>query len=251
MGDLEVHFLHAFDHRRRGCRAGSHHLHHMIDAGLHLIRGVLKRVQYDRRPAEVIDLLLLDQVENHVGADLAQADIDTDGRGDGPGETPTVAVKHWQGPQIDRVQAHIPYHRVANRIQVGPTVVVDHAFGIAGGAGSVVQGNGLPLVGRGLPSKIRVTFGKQSFVIQLSLVFAADELRVIDIDHQRALRWIYQAQRLADGLGEFTVGEQKLGLTVFEHERNRFGIQTNIQRVEHRSGHRDAEVQFKHLGNVG
>jgi hypothetical protein len=109
----------------------------------------------------VIDLFLLDQIEHQIGADLAQADIGADRGGDGPREAPAVAVKHRQGPQIGRMQAHVPHHGVADRVQIRAAMVVDHPFGIAGRAGGVVEGNRLPLTGRILPGKLGIAFSQQ------------------------------------------------------------------------------------------
>ncbi len=98
VGDLEIHPLHAFDHGGGRGRAGGHHLDPMRDAGFHLIRRVLERVQHDRRAAEMVDFLFLDQIEHQVGADLTEANVGAHGGGDGPGEAPAVAVEHRQGP---------------------------------------------------------------------------------------------------------------------------------------------------------
>ena len=46
---------------------------------------------------------------------------------------------------------HVPFKDVADGVQVGAAIVIDHALGIAGGAGRVVQRDGVPLVGRRLP----------------------------------------------------------------------------------------------------
>ena len=57
-------------------------------------------------------------------------------------------MKHWQCPKVNGVLGHRGYQDVALREQVGAAVMVDHAFGVAGGAGGVVDGDGVPFVCR-------------------------------------------------------------------------------------------------------
>ena len=130
-------------------------------------------------------------------------------------------------------------------------MVVDHALRVAGGAGGVVQRDGLPLVGGQRPGELRIALGQQRFIVQRSQLLAADKQWVVHINDQRAFLGLDQPQRLADGLGELAVGEQYLGLAVFEHEGDGFGVQPDVQGVQHRPHHRHAEVQFEHFGNVG
>jgi hypothetical protein len=160
-------------------------------------------------------------------------------------------MEHRQGPQIDRMQAHVPYQGVADRVQIRAAMVIDHSLGIAGRAGGVVQGNGLPLVGRKLPGKLGVALGQQGLVVQRAQFLAADELRVIHVDDQWPFSYRHQLQRLADGLGELAVGEQDFRLAVFEHESDGFGVQPDIQGVQRRAGHRDAKVRLEHFRDVG
>ena len=58
-------------------------------------------------------------------------------------------------------------------------------------------------------------------------------------------------QRLFDHAGELAVGQQHLGLAVLQHEGDGFGVEPGVQRVEHRAGHRHAEVGLEHRGHVG
>ena len=41
-----------------------------------------------------------------LGADPAQADVGAADHAERPGKAPAIAVKHRQGPQVDRVPAH-------------------------------------------------------------------------------------------------------------------------------------------------
>ncbi|MNG99410.1 hypothetical protein D3C79_585780 [compost metagenome] len=168
--------------------------------------------------------------------------------GDGPGVAPAVAVEHRQGPQVHRVVAHGPGHLVAQGVEVGAAVVIDHAFGIAGGAGGVVQRDGLPLVLGPLPGELGVAFGEKGLVVQVADRLTLAVFRIIDIDHQR--RVFHQRQRCADDLVEFAVGDQHLGFTVFEHERNGLGVQAHVEGIEHGANHRHTEVCFEHCRNV-
>jgi hypothetical protein len=52
-------------------------------------------------------------------------------------------------------------------------MVINHALRIAGGARGVVEGDGIPLVFRQLPGKIRLTFVEESLVILFAKRFAA------------------------------------------------------------------------------
>src|SRR6478736_10497342 len=92
--------------------------------------------------------MLCDQFKDFRRIDLAQADIDAGGGCDGPRETPAVAVKHRQGPEIDRMLAEIAGQDVADGVEVRAAVMRYHALGIARGTRSVAQRDGVPLVRR-------------------------------------------------------------------------------------------------------
>ena len=61
-------------------------------------------------------------------------------------------------------------------------MVVDDAFGIAGGAGGVVERDRVPLVRRVLPFEVRVAAGDELLVVALAESLAAGAERVDDID---------------------------------------------------------------------
>ncbi|MNZ12994.1 hypothetical protein D3C78_298780 [compost metagenome] len=168
--------------------------------------------------------------------------------GDGPGVAPAVAVEHRQGPQVHRVVAHGPGHLVAEGVEVGAAVVIDHALGVAGGAGGVVQRDRLPFVFGPVPGELGVTFGEKGFIVQVADRLAFAVLRVIDIDHQR--RVFHQRQGRFNDLVELAVADQYLGFAVLEHERDGLGIQAHVEGVEHGADHRHAEVRFEHGRNV-
>src|ERR1700722_20611966 len=93
-------------------------------------------------------LVLGDEVVDPLGAHLAQADMGAGSQRHCPRKTPPVAMEHGQRPEIDRVMAHRPGENVANRKQMCPTVMVNHALGIPSGAGGEVERDGVPFVSR-------------------------------------------------------------------------------------------------------
>ncbi|MNG90191.1 hypothetical protein D3C79_490790 [compost metagenome] len=169
-------------------------------------------------------------------------------RGDGPRVAPAVAVEHRQGPQVHRAMAHGPGHLVAQGVEVGATVVVDHAFGVASGARGVVERDRLPLVVWPFPGELRVTFGEECFVVQVADRAAFAVFRIVNVDHQR--RMFKQRQGALDHGMELAVGDQYLGFAVLQHERNGFGVQAHVEGVEHGAGHRHTEVCFEHGRDV-
>ena len=52
--------------------------------------------------------MIIYQLENERGIDLAQADIDAGIRCQDPWKAPAVAMEHRQRPKIDRMRGHIP-----------------------------------------------------------------------------------------------------------------------------------------------
>ncbi|MNF72021.1 hypothetical protein D3C84_539840 [compost metagenome] len=145
--------------------------------------------------------------------------------------------------------AHGPGHLVAQGIQISAAVVIDHAFRIAGGAGGVVQRDGLPLVGWPLPGERRVAFRQQRFIVQIADGLAFTVFRVVDVDDQR--RVIKHADSGVNHVMELAVGDQHLGLAMLEHERNGFSIQAHVERVEHGADHRHAKMHFQHFRDIG
>src|SRR5262249_4687135 len=117
--------------------------------------------------------------------DLAQADIHA-GRGrDRPWEAPTVAMKHRQGPEIDRMLAEIAREDVADRVQVSAAMMGDDALGIARGTGRVAQRNRVPFVLGHLRHEGGVALRERRLVFDLADAFSAGESRIIDVDDER------------------------------------------------------------------
>jgi hypothetical protein len=65
-------------------------------------------------------------------------------------------VEHRQRPQVHRVVRHAPDEDIADAVQIGAAVVIDHALRIAGGARGVVERDRLPLVLRPAPGEFGV-----------------------------------------------------------------------------------------------
>ncbi len=129
-------------------------------------------------------------------------------------------------------------------------MVIDDALRVTGGARGVVEGDGVPLVFRELPDKIRVTFLEEGFVILFAERFTAGEFGVQRIDDQRLWPFEQRQSRFDDG-GKFRIGNQHLGFAVRQHEGNGFGIETGVQRIQHGTDHRHAEMTLKHGCRIG
>jgi len=248
VGDLDAHLLDRTDHlgRRRG--AGDHGVDRMVDGGLGGVGHVDQRVEHDGRAAQVADAVLADQGEDLLRVDAAQEHVHAGQRGDGPRVAPAVAVEHRQGPQVHRVVAHRPGHLVAHGVEVGAAVVVDHPFRIAGGAGGVVEADGVPLVLRPLPGELGIALGEEGLVVELADRRAFAVFGVVDVDHQR--RVIEHADGGVDHVEELAVGDQHLGLAVLQHEGDRLGVQAHVEGIEHRADHRHAEMRLEHRRDV-
>ncbi len=190
-----------------------------------------------------------DRLVDRPGLDPAQTHMRTGERGYGPRKAPAVAMEHRQRPQIDRVLRHPPHQDVAERVQVGAAMVIDDPFRVAGGARGVVERDRVPLVLGGDLGEIGVTLGEEGFVIERAKALPARTLRVGDVDDQRLL--VEEGERAADRRREFGVGDQHHGFAVAEDEGDRLGIEADVERVQHRAGHRDAEMRLEGLGHVG
>ena len=127
-------------------------------------------------------------------------------------------------------------------------MVVNHALGVAGSTGGVVQGNGIPLVGWEVPLVLGVTLLQEGFVIQVAYLNAFAVLGIVNIDHQRLVFKVTHG--IFDHLTEFTVGNHHLCFTMLQHEGNGFGIQAHVQGVQHSTNHRHTKVAFHHGRNV-
>ena len=69
---------------------------------------------------------------------------------------------------------HAPADDVTHGVEVGATVVVDHALGVAGGAGGVVERYRPPFVVGQRPVEFGVPWGYEGFVVHLAQQLATE-----------------------------------------------------------------------------
>ncbi len=249
MSDGNAHLLDgANDLGGRGC-ASRHGFNVVIDAGLGGFRHVQKRVKHNGSTAHVGYLVITDQLQDFFRIHPAQANVSARQSGNGPGETPAVTVKHRQGPQVDRMLAHGPHRLIAHAVHVGTAMVINDAFRVTGGAGGVVQGDGIPFVLWQAPLELRVTFLQEDLIIQVAHLCAFTVLRVIHINHQRL--FIQAADGVADNVAKFPVRHNNLGFPMLQHEGNGLGVQAHIQGIENRPDHGHTKVTLHHGRDIG
>jgi len=249
VGDLEADFGHAFDDGGGGRCGGDEPGHAVVDAFTPFGRRIGQHGMDDGGAAVVGHLVFPDGLQDQLGIDPAQTDVGAGIGRHGPGEAPAVAVEHGQGPQVHRMGRHAPGDDVGHGVEVGAPVVVDHALGVAGGAGGVVEGDGVPFVLGALPLVIRGAFGQQGLVVLLAQqVAGAGVFAVVHVDDDDAAAQLFQGR--PDDVGILLVGDEDLGLAVVQHEGHGFRIETGVEGVEHGTGDGHAEVAFVHFRRV-
>ena len=126
--------------------------------------------------------------------------------------------------------------------------MVDDAFGIARGAGGVIEGDGVPLVRGVLPFEIRVAAGDELLIVAFAESFAARAESVDDVDD---LYLIFGTDECTfDDRRKLGVGDQYLRLAVLEHETDSLGVEPGVERIQHRARHRHAEMRFDHFRRI-
>ena len=108
MGEVKAHRLHTCDHRRWGRCACDHARNPMMDTRSKTFRRVNQHGMNNRGSTVVAHPMLADELENQGSVDLAKTNIDPCKRCNRPGETPAIAMKHRQGPQVDRMSGYGP-----------------------------------------------------------------------------------------------------------------------------------------------
>ena len=146
------------------------------------------------------------------------------------------------------MRAEIPCEHVRHRVQISASVVRDHAFGIAGGARGVAERDCLPFVRRKLPFEIGLAAIEKGLVLDIADEVATVAGCVIDIDDIRLV--LKLVERGLHRRREFTIGQQNPGTAVFQLERDRIGVEANIEPVNHRARHRDRVMCLKHRRHV-
>ncbi len=249
MSHVEAEVLHLLDDGRRRRRARGHDADTARDGAAIAVGGVGQRPHDDGRAAEVSDAVIGHGSVHRRGSDAPQANMRARHCGDSPGKAPAVAVEHGQRPEINRMMRHGPGQDVADGVEIRATMVIDDALGIARGARGVVERDGLPLVGGKVPVEVGIALGEELLVGHLAEAVAGSRGGIVDIDDQRPA--LQPGQRLGDAGREFAVGDQDLAVGVLENEGDGVGVEADIEGVEHRARHGDAEVGLKVLGDVG
>ena len=134
MRDAEAGLFHRREHGFRWRRRSGEEFDHMRQRLLFVRRCIEQRRHHDRRAAQMRDLIIGNRVVHRRRAHRAKAHMGASNDRNRPREAPAIAVKHRQGPEIDRVLAHGAGHDIADREQMRAAMMIDNAFGIAGGA---------------------------------------------------------------------------------------------------------------------
>ncbi len=158
--------------------------------------------------AEVGDAESVDGVPDGVRAHSAQADVNARHRRHGPSGAPAVAVEHRKRPEVARGAGELIVDGLPERVQVRPAVRVQHALGLAGGAGGVVKGDGGAFV-LDTPRKISVPASR-----------CGEEVGILRRGHARRDLWIADGavrhfddlQQLRQVQVESGHGAQQLGI---------------------------------------
>jgi len=243
VGYVESVAQHAFQRRLRRRRGGGHDVDRMVEFPAFRVGGVDDEVQHDGGAAEMRHPMIGNGVVDIGHIHAPQADVDAGDGGDRPGEAPAVAMEHRQRPQINRMVGHVPADDVADGVQIGAAVMIDHALGVAGGARREVERDGLPFVVGKMPVEVRVAFLQQRLIVLFAQPLAADVfvgLRVVDVDDNDIAPQV--GQRLFDGFRELGVGNQHLGFAVVQDKGDGLGIEPVIERVQHGARHVRMEI---------
>ena len=160
-----------------------------------------------------------------------------------PGVAPAVAVEQGKGPQVDGSGRESQHHAVGHGIQEGAAMVVDHALRIARGARRVVERYGIPFVGRQQRFVFRVSLEKERLIGHVAEARVVVRVGVVDGDDVNRLA--VSGERLPDRVRELPVRDQHPGSGVAQHERDRCGIQAEVEGIEHGPGHGHAEMGFQ------
>ena len=195
------------------------------------------------------DPVLGNRLKDGARLDPAQAHVRPRIGADCPGEAPAVAVEHGQRPEIDRPMRHRPSDAVTQRIQIGAPVVIDHALGVARGAGGVIDRDRVPLVRGPAPVEAGVAAGEQRLVLDLPEQIAALLRRIVDVDDERGYRRL--RERIRNHRREGPVGEQHPGIGVVEDEGERGGVEPVVEGVQNSAAHGHAVVRLQHRRRVG
>ena len=255
MGDAKAGGGHGRQHTlRRRCGGGVEE-HRMVQCAPLGLRGVQQRRHDDRRAAQMGHAVAGDGVIDRAGAHPAKADLRAGLHRQRPGKAPAVAVKHRQGPQIDRIPADLRVDGVVQCHQRGAAVVIDDALRIAGRARGIVQRKRVPFVPRPGGLEIRVAAGDEGRVIlgadgrTLGMGCVSGIFGVVIVDHQRPHRG--HRQRLGHDRCELAVHDHHLRLGMVELEGDLRRVEAGVHGMQHRAvSHRHAVMRLDHRRRV-
>ena len=125
MIDLEVQLRHASDQRWRGRRPRREETHRPLEP---VRSGVVRQGDQDGGRGTEVGNALIEQPPGGCRVDSGEADTPGADGGQRPGESPSVAVKHRQHPQVGTARSQSVIERHREGVQVRAPMVVDHAL---------------------------------------------------------------------------------------------------------------------------
>ena len=223
---------------RRG--TGGEDLDGMFKGAALFFGGVDDHVEYDGGTAKVGYAFLCDGVIDCACRDVAAAHQRAADQRHHPGVVPAVAVKERHDLHEHRVQHHPPGDHGAHGHQIGPAVMIDHAFGTACGAGGVVQRQAFPFILGHVPGEIRIARLQQRLV---GLVFAGRRQGIGDLNQGGGRALHLRAGGLSQR-HELGIDQHDLGTTVIKDIGNGAHVEAGVDGVEHRTAGRHAKMRF-------
>ena len=138
MSNIKTHFFHTFNHGCRGSGARHHCAHGMVNTLLHLSGGINQHVVHNGRPAVMSYMILTNSFKDILSIHFTETNIHSSSCGYCPWETPSIAMKKRQDPQINRVARHIPLQDIGDCIGICASMRVNHPFGVTGCSRGVI-----------------------------------------------------------------------------------------------------------------
>ena len=106
------------------------------------------------------------------------------------------------------MRRHAPGDDLRDSVEIGAAMVSDHPLGVAGRAGSVVQGNGVEFVVGSGPVEIGVALIEERFVVHGAEQRTSLVQGIVYVDHEGAV--FEHAQGALRHGAEFTVDDEDL-----------------------------------------
>ncbi len=129
LGDVKTHCLDRGQGGGGRGRACSKDLDDMVEAAALLRLCVDQHVQHNRCAAKMGHALIGDGVIDGLGGDVTAAHGGAAHHRHGPDMAPIVAMEQRHDCQVDRIERHAPRNRRAHGDQIGPAMMINHAFG--------------------------------------------------------------------------------------------------------------------------